>query len=208
MAGRIQQVAASLTAAVSGGVFAGAITPWLRFDYYTVPFNLALLVSQDNGGANTLALDYVVDDISNGAAHPVSLTQATTVITVTDWGPQIAYGAGLGHGLAVGDLVTLSGTQSGIDGTYSVASVTSASVYTLTAAGSQTLALTQAQVITGKAITAGSTGDKIIGSSGAGITTRTGLPVSTPILAARLRCTTFSASATARLVSVQGSLAA
>ena len=72
----------------------------------------------------------------------VSVSQTTTVITVTDNGPVQGSNPQLGHGLRVGDLVVLTGTQlpSGktpIDGSYSVASITSATVYTLTSTVSQ-----------------------------------------------------------------------
>lgn len=208
MSGRIQQVAANITAAVAAGVFAGAITPWIRLDYYTVPFNVSLLVSQDAAGANTLAVDYVVDDLSNGQNHPVILNQTTTTITVTDSGYPWPYGAGLGHGLAVGDLVVIQGSQNGVDGIYSVATVPSTTTYTLTSTVSQSLANIQATANVGKALTAGATGDKIIGAPGATITTRTALPINAPVTAVRLRCTTFSAAAVARLVAIQGGLAA
>jgi hypothetical protein len=208
MSGRIQQVAANITAAVAGAVFAGAVTPWIRLDAYTVPFNVSLLVSQDGAGGNTLAIDYVVDDMSNGRNHQVLVNQTTTTITVTDNGFPWTYGAGLGHGLAVGDMVVLQGTQAGVDGVYSVATVPSASTYTLTTTVSQTLVNVQCNANTGKALTAGGTGDKIIGASGAGITVRTALPVNAPVTAVRLRCTTFAAGAVARLVAIEGGLAA
>lgn len=201
MAARIQKTAANITAAVSGSVFAGAITPWLYMDYYTA-LATSLLVSQDNGGGNTLAIDYVLDDIQS--YRGVYLSQATTVITVTDYGPQLRDGPGLGHGLAVGDLYILAGTQSaGLDGTYTVASVTSATVLTLTAAVSQTVTgPLQCQAKSGMAITAGATGESIIGAGGATLTTRATVKVASPLVAARLRCTTFSAAAIARLTAV------
>lgn len=209
---RIQQVAANITAAAATIGLPGTVTPWLKFDYYEPPFNLSLLVSQDLAGANTLAIDYVLDDPSTAMEHLALISQATTVITVQESGPQIpvTQGGNLGHGLAIGDFVYLHESPGGIiDGVYSVATVTNATTYTLTGAVSQTVAGFNGKVATGKVITAGAPtaagGDNIIGAKGAGITTRASIPISNPIVAARLRCTTFAGAAVARLVAVQGS---
>jgi len=209
---RIQQVAANITAAAATIGLPGTVTPWLKFDYYEPPFNLSLLVSQDLAGANTLAIDYVLDDPSTAMEHQALISQATTVITVQESGPQIpvSQGGNLGHGLAIGDFVYLHESPGGIiDGVYSVATVTNATTYTLTSSLNQTLAGFLGKVATGKVITAAAPtatgGDNIIGAKGAGITARAAIPVSNPIVAARLRCTTFAAPAVARLVAVQGS---
>lgn len=204
---RIQQVAASITAAAAAIGVPGTVTPWLKLDYYEEPFNLSLLISQDNAGANTLAIDYILDDNSSAMSHQALISQATTVITVQESGPPIpvSQGGSLGHGLAVNDFVQINGSPGGvIDGIYSVATVTNATTYTLTGAVSQTIAAFIGLVQTGKSVTAGAAGDKIIGASGAGITARTALQVLSPIVAARLRCTTFTAGAVARLLAVQG----
>lgn len=204
---RIQQVAANITAAAASIGVPGTVTPWIKHDYYETPFDLSLLITQDNAGANTLAIDYVLGDNSSAMSHQALISQSTTVITVQESGPPIpvAQGGNLGHGLAIGDFVQIQGSPGGvIDGVYSVATVVSATSYTLTSSVSQTLVAFLANVQTGQVVTAGSTGDKIIGASGAGITARTALPVTAPIIASRLRCTTFSAGAVARLIAVQG----
>lgn len=212
MAGRIQQVAANITAASAPGaaLVAGSFTPWIRLDYYTSPANIGLLLSQDGAGANPLTIDYVLDDFTNGQNHPVSITQTTTTITVTDNGYPWPYGGGLGHGLAIGDAVVLMGTQAGVDGIYSVATVPSTSTYTLSPATvSQTLPLTQCTANVGKAVTGGSTGDKLTGIAAAGVIVRTALVINAPITAVRIRSIpTFVGAAVARLVTIQGSLAA
>lgn len=204
---RIQQVAALITAAAATIGIPGTVTPWLKHDYYETPFDLSLLITQDGAGANTLAIDYILDDPSTAMAHQALISQATTVITVVESGPPIpvAQGGNLGHGLEIGDYVYLQGSPGGIiDGVYSVATIVSTTSYTLTASASQTLAAFLGNVQTGKVVTAGATGDKIVGASGAGITVRTALPVTAPIVASRLRCTTFAANAVARYVAVQG----
>lgn len=204
---RIQQVAANITAAAASIGIPGTVIPWIKHDYYETPFDLSLLITQDNAGANTLAIDYVLGDNSSAMSHQALISQSTTVITVQESGPPIpvAQGGNLGHGLAIGDFVQIQGSPGGIiDGVYSVATVVSATSYTLTGAVSQTIVAFLGNVQTGQVVTAGSTGDKIIGASGAGITARTALPVTAPIIASRLRCTTFSAAAVARLIAVQG----
>lgn len=208
---RIQQVAALITAAAATIGLPGTVTPWLKHDYYETPFDLSLLVTQDGAGANTLAIDYILDDPSTAMQHQALISQATTVITVQESGPPlpVAQGGNLGHGLAVGDYVYLQGSPGGIiDGVYSVATVTNATTYTLTVSVSQTIAAFLGNVQTGKVITAAAPtatgGDNIIGAKGAGITTRAAIPVTSPIVASRLRCTTFAANAVARYVAIQG----
>lgn len=207
---RIQQVAANITAAAATIGIPGTVTPWLKHDYYETPSNIALLITQDGAGANTFAIDYVLDDPSSAMVHQAFISQTTTVITVQESGPPlpVAQGGNLGHGLAIGDYVYLQGSPAGIiDGVYSVATVTNATTYTLTGAASQTIAGFLGNVQTGKVITAGAAGDKIIGATGAGITVRTSLVVNAPIVASRLRCTTFAAGAVARYVAIQGGVA-
>jgi hypothetical protein len=204
---RIQQVAALITAAAATIGVPGTITPWLKHDYYETPFDLSLLISQDTSGVNTLVIDYVLDDSSSAMQHQALISQANIVITVQDSGPPlpISQGGGLGHGLAIGDFVQISGSPGGtIDGVYSVATVTSTTSYTLTSSVSQTLAAFLGNVQTGKVITAGAVGDKIVGANGAGVVVRTSLSITSPIVASRLRCTAFSANAVARYVAVQG----
>jgi hypothetical protein len=174
-------------------------------DYFEEPFDLGLLVAFDATLAATLAVDYILDDMSQGAARQVYISQSTTVITVNDSGPPIptAYGGGLGHGLQVGDAVELTGTP-GVDGIYAVATVPSISTYTLTAA-SGTIAGAQCQVVSGRVMTGAAAG----GADGvikvAPVTTRTSINVTCPIYMARLRATAFTTGGIGALVALQGS---
>jgi hypothetical protein len=197
---RIQQAAFNYTVSTAGLNGGG----WLKCDYHETPFNLSALVSLDTGASLTLALAYILDDWSTGMAHYVSLSQTTTTITVTDSGPPlgIGFGPNLGHGLAVGDAVEIDGIP-GAQNLFTVATVTSATVYTLTSTVSQTVAQSNFMVRTGKTLLAGSTGDKIIGSTGATITVRTALAINAPIFALQLQATTVTTPGVARLVTMQ-----
>jgi hypothetical protein len=184
----------------------GQFAPWLKTDPYPVPFQATLLISQDNAGANPLTLFYVPDDITSGMAHMVSASQTTTTITVIDNGPPLpaAFGGGLGHGLAVGDYVSLDAP---FNLTGVVASVTNATTYTVTSPVSQTIAQQNVNARTGRVVTAGSAGDKIIGANGAAITARTALTLNSPVYAITIGSTgVFSANAVARLSVLQGEL--
>lgn len=192
------QVVANITAI-------GSITPWLKHNYHERPFDLSLLVSFGSGLSATLALDYILDDMSNAAQRQVSISQTTTTITVTDPGPILPPPMnGLGHGLAVGDAVELTGTPGGVsDGIYAVATVTNATTYTLTAV-SATIAQQPAYVVSGRILTAAASGgaDNIV--KVAPVTARTSLVLASPIWASRLRCTAFTSSGVAALVALQG----
>jgi hypothetical protein len=203
---RIQQAVTNFTANAQVG-------PWLRFDYYETPFDLGLLVAYGVGTAGTLlsatlGIDYVLDNMTNDGGRQVQISQATTVITVTDAGPLLpptqSSGAGLGHGLAVGDYVQLTGTQGGLaDGGYSVASVTNQTTYTLTSGVSQTL-FSQGFVTTGRVMQGAAAGgvDNVIKL--APVTARTSINVTCPILAARLHVTAFTTAGLGILVAMQG----
>lgn len=193
---RIQQVSANITAI-------GSITPWLFHDFYEPPFDLSLLISFGSGLAATLAIDYIVDDYLTDGERAVVVSQTTTTITVTDTGPYqpSAAGGGLGHGLAVGDAVTLRGSPAGlIDGVYAVASVTSATAYTLTTAVSQTLVGVVAYVKSGRVLTGAASTFLPV----APVTARTAVGIVNPIVASRLRCTAFTTAGVATLLAVQG----
>lgn len=195
----IRQVAANFAAP-------GAVSPWIQLETWQAPFNATILVSLDSGAALTLSLAYVADDNGPAQDHPVVVSQATTVITVQDSGPNIPPqdGGGLGHGLAVGDFVQLL-DQPSTQGTYSVATVPTVQSYTLTSLTSQTLASHMAHAYTGKVLVAGSTGDKIIGATGAGITARTAIALNSPVKALQLQATVTTTPGVARLTVIYGS---
>jgi hypothetical protein len=197
---RIQQAVSNFTAN-------GQTGPWLRHDFYEEPFDLGLLVALGTGFAGTLGIDYILDDMTQAAQRQVSLSQATTVITVTDNGPPLPTynGGGLGHCLAVGDAVQLTGTTGGLaDGIYTVATVTSATVYTLTSGVSQTLGLQNATAVSGRVMQGAAAG----GADGvikvAPVTARTSINVTCPIFASRLHVTAFTSAGLCALVAIQG----
>lgn len=194
---RIQQVVSNFTAANQTG-------PWLKHDFYEAPFCLSFMVTPMGAFAGTLGIDYVVDDFLNDGERPVMFSQTGTTITVSDTGmvqPTWA-GGGITHGLAVGDWVQLRGSPAGtVDGGYPVASVVSLTQYTLTAAVSQTLALRGGFVIGARIVQATAT-DKIVPFAPAG--TRSTVGVAFPIVASRLRSSTFTTAGYGILLSVQG----
>jgi hypothetical protein len=193
---RIQQ-------AVTNFTVNGQVGPWLRFDYYEPPFDLGLLVAFGNGLAGTLAIDYILDDMSQASLRQVSISQAVNTVTVTDNGPPLgqSFGGGQGHCLATGDTAILTGTPGGsVDGIYSV-TVISPTVYTVTAVASQTLATQLATVVTGRVLQASAT-DNVIKL--APVTARASIGVTVPIFAARLHMTAFTSAGLAALVAIQG----
>jgi len=193
MAGRIQEVAFNFTAA-------NQFSEWIRHDYYQSPFCVALGVFFDEALAATLEVQYALDDSSEGGTRPVSISQTTTVITVTDYGKQVITGlnpstlATSGHGLTAGDWVSLFGTGLGINGEYDVASVTNANVYTLTSTISQT-ASAQALVKSARVLPH----DSLVG-----ITARASGNYAYPVYMSRLFCTAFTTAGIGRLVAMQG----
>jgi hypothetical protein len=197
---RIQQAVSNFTAN-------GQVGPWLKFDFYETPFDLGLLVAYGFGLAATIGIDYILDDMSQASQRQVSISQAANTITVTDNGPNInaGLGGGLGHCLAVGDAVNLTGSSGGTaDGLYSVATVTSGTVYTVTSPTSQALATSLANVASGRVLQGAAAGgvDGVI--KVAPVIARTSLNVTCPIWAARLHVTAFTAAGLAALVSMQG----
>jgi len=91
-----------------------------------------------SGGSATASAFYCIDDLSAVSGRTVvGVSRTGTVITVTgDYGlnpgnAPISSGDGNTHGLSVGDLVQLYSCGI-LDGWYNVASVLSASSYTLT----------------------------------------------------------------------------
>jgi hypothetical protein len=126
------------------------ISPWIPHDYYQTPANIGLAGFISSGATLTYSVQFTLDDL--GASRAVTISQSTTVITVTDTGPP---GNGGTHGLSVGDYVRIFGTGLvGVDGEYvSVATIVSATQYTVTSGTSQTVVATPAQVVTARVFT-------------------------------------------------------
>jgi hypothetical protein len=112
-------------------------SPPIPLDWYQTPPGISLAVSISNGGSLTYSVLYYVDDLGSAAWRQVTgISRATTVITVTgDYG-LLAQDGGT-HGLSVGDLVQIV-SDPVLAGSYNVASVVSATSYTLTSPSSGT----------------------------------------------------------------------
>jgi len=128
---------------------ANSFGPWIPLDYLQTAFAVGLVFSISSGATLTGTVQFTDDDITQDG-HYVTASQTTTVITVTDTGPTFVQGYGPagfvspGHGLSVGDWVKLESsnlqpnlTTATMDGEYAVATVPSATTYTLTSATSQ-----------------------------------------------------------------------
>jgi hypothetical protein len=112
--------------------------PAIPMDYRTVPFAVGVMGVPSSNATLTWAVQHTLDDPGPDGAFPVSYSQTTTVITVTDLRQLNGVN---GHGLSVGDSVYLAGVPGIPDSTeLTVATVTSQSVYTLTAPLSQSAA--------------------------------------------------------------------
>lgn len=117
-------------------------TPPILLDWDQTPFNVSLAVSVSSGGSLTANVYYTIDSMAPEAYRPISLSRTGTTITVTnDYGLQ---GSGVGgnpdggtHGLSVGDFVEIA-QDATLAGFYTVASVVSATSYTLTSPTSGT----------------------------------------------------------------------
>ena len=132
---------------------AQAISPWIPHDYYQTPANIGLAFFVSSGAALTASVQFTLDDLGAGGERQVLASQSTTVVTVTDNGPP---GNGGTHGLSVGDYVRLYGTGiAGLDGEYfAVATIVSATQYTLTSGTSQTVSpAVPAKVVTARVFT-------------------------------------------------------
>jgi len=104
-------------------------SPLIFTDYEQTPFCLSLAACCTSGATLSYQPQVSIDNPSPEWYRGVTVSQTTTVITITnDYGPP---GNGATHGLSVGDIVQLIGTQ-GDDGLYPVASIVSATSYTLT----------------------------------------------------------------------------
>jgi hypothetical protein len=109
-------------------------SPWIPVDWLKNTFSIGLVGIPSSNATLTWGVQHTFDDPGPEGALPVSFSQTTTTITVTDL-RQVSSIAG--HGASVADSVVLTSTQAGVDGTYAVATVTSQSVYTLTSTVSQ-----------------------------------------------------------------------
>lgn len=130
-----------------GGASGGGVgfSQWIPHDYWQTPVNVGLAAVFGSGSTANVTVQFTMDDLgSNARRLPQAISQTTTVITVTDLGdPNATFPGSPGaqiatHGLSVGDYVRLDGTQIGVDGDYNIATIVSATQYTLTSSISQT----------------------------------------------------------------------
>lgn len=199
MAARIQTVAVSVTAV-------GAVSPWIKHDYYQTPFNVTLAAYFDSVLAATMEVQYAADDQSETSERQVTVSQAaSTTATVTDYGPytingapaNAAWGGPFGHGLLTGDQVWLNGTQAGIDSglqSYSV-TVTGVNTYTVVTPVNQTVTnigarVKSARVFSHPALSA--------------LVARASSNYASPVWMSRLHCTALTTPGKAFLVTTQG----
>lgn len=128
-----------------------AISPWIPHDYYQTPANIGLAGFISSGATLTYSVQFTLDDLG-AAGRQVTVSQSTTVVTVTDNGPP---GNNATHGLSVGDYVRITGTGiAGLDGEYvSVTTIVNATQYTVTSGTSQTITAIPATVLTARVFT-------------------------------------------------------
>jgi hypothetical protein len=110
--------------------------PAIPVDYRSVPFAIGVIGVLSSGAVLTWGLQHTFDDPGPDGALPVGYSQVTNTITVTD--TRQVNGV-TGHGLSVADSVYLNGIAATPDGDYQVASVVSATQYTVASAVSQTV---------------------------------------------------------------------
>lgn len=117
----------------------GAIgfSPAIPVDYRSVPLGIGIIGIPSSNATLTWGVQHTLDDPGPDGAFPVTYSQTTTTITVTD--TRQFFGV-TGHGLSVADSVYLTGIAGTPDGNYQVATVTSQTVYTVTSAVSQSAA--------------------------------------------------------------------
>ena len=178
-------------------------TPWLPVIYNQANFNLAVAVTLTNGASLTYTIQHTFDEPTDVQERFVAVSQTTTVLTVTDTGPPASSGVGIsvgGHGLIVGDSVVLLNTGIGVDGTYAVATVPSATSYTLTSAISQSATgSTNSAVKTFRVFNSTLAASTTRGSVAYGANTNN----NAPITQLRLNISVY-ASGTATIVYIQG----
>lgn len=103
----------------------------LAYNQPTFNVGVGVLLSSD-AAALTYSVQFTADDFGPDAFSLVTLSQTTTVITVTD--PSLP----LRGGVAVGDIVQLRNTGfANIDGVYTVTTAPSPTTYTVTSGTSQ-----------------------------------------------------------------------
>lgn len=122
-------------------------SPWIPHDTYQTPVGITLAGFISSGAVLTWAVQGTCDDVSSGAARPVFISQAANTVTITDLGPPSRLGT---HGLSVGDDVTIQGSGIGIDGEYGVATVVSATQYTVQSIVSQAKTSSVGKVISAR----------------------------------------------------------
>lgn len=109
-------------------------SPAIPVDYLGNVFAVGLCGVPSSNFNLTWGVQHTLDDVGPDGALPVTYSQTTTTITVTD----LRQVSGIqGHGLSVADSVYLRGISATADGHYQVATVTSQTVYTVTSAVSQ-----------------------------------------------------------------------
>ena len=114
-------------------------TPWVPISQLQWGFGVGIAVTLSGGASLTYTVQHTYDLVDDTQVRGgVGISQTTTIITVTgDTGPPGPQGQpGIGSGLSIGDDVILISTQAGIDGEYPVASIISATSYTLTSPNS------------------------------------------------------------------------
>jgi hypothetical protein len=126
-------------------VILGAVgfSPWVPVSYLQTPPNVAVIGTLSSGASLTYKAQHTFDDLS--LRRFVGASQSAFTITITDSGNE-----GKGHGLSVGDYCDLQGTGKLMDGEYAVASIVSATQYTLTSLVSQTAVSSSGLVTTAK----------------------------------------------------------
>lgn len=130
---------------VTVSLAAVGLSPWIPVDPINAPFAIGFQVAPSSNFTGTATVQHTFDDLGPTAQRYISLTQSATTITVTDVGRAGTPGGGNGHGLSANDSVILTGTNAllttaglvGLDGVYNVTSITSQTVYVLTASAAQ-----------------------------------------------------------------------
>lgn len=100
---------------------------WVPINELANNFQIGLAVAISSGASLTYNVQHTFDETGSEGLRDISISRTTTTATVTD----------TAHGLTAGDnvLVEQSGSTN-LDGSYVVASVTNANVYTYTVANS------------------------------------------------------------------------
>lgn len=162
---------------------------WLPVSNLQQSFAVSVSVVVSSGANLTYSVQHSFDDPS--LARLVMITQvASTTATITDLGVD-----GLGHGLSVADDVIVQGSGIGIDGEYAVASIVSATQYTITTTVNQT-----ATSLPGARVT---TFTVFNNASLVGQTTRGSTNYAFPITVTRLILTAY-VSGVATMTTIQG----